>query len=249
MLPTDHARRDRIVVAYLDEPPFFVPSDDSGTPTGCDIELIQHVLDELGVSSVEFVLTTFSDLIPGVMEGRWTINVPMFVTEARAEVVDFSRPVWAAGDGFIVRKADVERWTSYEAIADDPKAKLAVVTAQIQEETALRAGVPSERIILFPDQRTAVEAVKAGHANASASTAPGSRAYLRRAADPTLRFVPDAPSTRRAGVPVGAFSFAKTTPQLTNAVNATLDRYLGTEHHLEMMGRYGFTRQDLEPVL
>ena len=248
-LAKQSAWRDRVRVAYLDEPPFFVPSADSGTPTGCDIELIQHVLDELGVLSVEFVLTTFSDLIPGVMQGRWTINVPMFVTEARAELVDFSRPVWVAGDGFIVRNADAEKWTSYEAIADDPRATLAVVVAQIQEQTALQAGVPPERIISFPDQQIAAEAVRAGQADAFAGTAPGNRAYLERAADLTLSFVPDAPSTPRAGLPVGAFSFAKTTPQLTDAVNSSLDRYLGTKQHLEMMSRYGFTRQDLAPVL
>ena len=248
-LAKQSAWRDRVCVAYLDEPPFFVPSSDSGTPTGCDIELIQHVLDELGVASVEFVLTTFSELIPGVRQGRWTINVPMFVTEARAELVDFSRPVWVAGDGFIVRNADAKRWTSYEAIADDPRATLAVVVAQIQEQTALRAGVPPERIISFPDQQTAVEAVRIGQADASASTAPGNRAYLHRAANPSLSFVPDTPSTSRAGLPVGAFSFAKTTPELTDAVNSSLDRYLGTKQHLEMMSRYGFTRRDLAPVL
>ena len=138
---------------------------------------------------------------------------------------------------------------SYEAIADDPRATLAVVVAQIQEQTALQAGVPPERIISFPDQQTAAEAVRAGQADASASTAPGNRAYLHGAADPTLSFVPDTPSSPRAGLPVGAFSFAKTTPQLTDAVNASLDRYLGTKQHLEMMSRYGFTSQDLAPVL
>ena len=248
-LAKQSAWRDRVRVAYLDEPPFFVPSADSGTPTGCDIELIQHVLDGLGVLSVEFVLTTFSDLIPGVREGRWTINVPMFVTEARAELVDFSRPVWVAGDGFIVRDADAETWTSYEAIADDSSATLAVVVAQIQEQTALQAGVPPERIISFPDQQIAAEAVRAGQADAFASTAPGNRAYVDRAADRTLSFVSDTPSTSRSGLPVGAFSFAKSTPHLTDAVNSSLDRYLGTKQHLEMMSRYGFTRQDLAPVL
>ncbi len=67
----------------------------------------------------------------------------MFVTEARAELVDFSRPVWVAEDGFIVRNADAERWTSYEAIADDPRATLAVVVAQIQDR--LRFGQASHR--------------------------------------------------------------------------------------------------------
>jgi polar amino acid transport system substrate-binding protein len=174
------------------------------------------------------------------------MNVPMFVSDARATLVDFSRPVWAAGDGFIVRAADAARWKGYEAIAADPAARLAVVVAQIQEQTALRAGVPPERIVRFPDQDAAAAAVKAGDADASASTALGSRAFLQRAGDPALVFSPDAP---RDGLPVGAFSFAKTSPDLTAAFDEALGRYLGTEHHLAMMCRYGFTRDDLAPVL
>ena len=222
-----------------------------GRRPGATSSSILNVLDELGVPSVEFVLTTFLDLIPGVMQGRCTINVPMFVTErARAELVDFSRPVWVAGDGFLVRSADAKKWTSYEAIADDPRATVAVVVAQIQEQRSRsRPASPSERIISLPDQQIAAEAVRAGQADAFAGTAPGNRAYLDRAADLPLSFVPDTPSTPGAGLPVGAFSFAKTTPQLTDAVTSLLDRYLGSKQHLEMMSRYGFTRQDLAPVL
>ena len=129
-----------ITVAYLDEPPFFAPTADPAARLAADIELLRHVLDDLGVREVEFVLTTFAELIPGVIEGRWTMNVPMFVSAARAALIDFSRPVWVAADGFIVRSADAATLTSYEAIAADPAARLAVVVAQIQEQTALAAG-------------------------------------------------------------------------------------------------------------
>ena len=57
--------RRRTVVAYLDEPPFFAPGV-TGTPTGCDVELAEYVLDGLGVDEVEWVLVTFDELVPGV---------------------------------------------------------------------------------------------------------------------------------------------------------------------------------------
>jgi polar amino acid transport system substrate-binding protein len=237
-----------ITVAYLDEPPFFAPTADPTAPGGCDIELLRHVLDDLGVREVEFVLTTFRELIPGVIEGRWMMNVPMFVSAGRASLVDFSRPVWVAADGFIVRSADATRWRSYEAIAADADARLAVVVAQIQEQTALAAGVPPERIERFADQDAAAAAVRTGGADASASTALGSRAFLERALDPALVFVADAPAVPRPGLPVGAFSFAKSS-SLAAPFDDALGRYLGTEHHLAMMARYGFTRDDLAPVL
>src|SRR5688572_5662677 len=104
MIEPDDWRRCT-VVAYLDEPPYFAPGPD-GQPVGCDIELARTVLADLGVEQVTFVLTTFGELVPGVRERRWHLNVPMFITAERAESIRFSLPVWAANDGFIVRVDD-----------------------------------------------------------------------------------------------------------------------------------------------
>jgi hypothetical protein len=41
------------------------------------------VLRATGVSSIEHHLTTFEQLLPGVQEGRWDMNVPLFVTTVR----------------------------------------------------------------------------------------------------------------------------------------------------------------------
>ena len=67
-------------------------------PTGCDIELTGMVLGALGVGRVDFVLTTFGELIDGVTSRRWHINAPMFITAERSRRVRFSVPVWAATD-------------------------------------------------------------------------------------------------------------------------------------------------------
>jgi hypothetical protein len=73
--------RQRCTVAYLDEPPYFM-SLAGAAPTGCDIELTGMVLGALGVRRVDFVLTTFGELIDGVTARRWHINAPMFITAA-----------------------------------------------------------------------------------------------------------------------------------------------------------------------
>ena len=182
--------RQRCTVAYLDEPPYFMPVD-GADPTGCDIELTGMVLGGLGVRRVDFVLTTFGELIDGVTARRWHINAPMFITAERSRRVRFSVPVWAATDSFVVRSHDVRDFTSYEAIADDDSIRLAAVTGQIQVETALRAGVPNDRIVEVADQDAAASAVLAGDADASVSTAPGNVAYIERLSDPRLVSVAD----------------------------------------------------------
>jgi len=240
--------RRRTVVAYLDEPPFFSPTP-GGDPIGCDIELTHTVLGVLGVERIEFVLTTFGELIPGLLDGRWHVNTPIFITAERAQVVDYSLPVWAAGDGFIVRAADGRDFSSYEAIAADGTVRLAVVTGQVQHTTASAAGVPPERIAEFADQDAAVGAVADGRVDAAVSTAPGNAAYLRRAADPRLIAVADSLADRRGDVPLGAFSFRTESSDLSAAFDEALRHYLGTPAHLQMMGRYGFSVEDLRPAL
>jgi polar amino acid transport system substrate-binding protein len=245
--PPDPAWRGRVRVAYLDEPPFFEPTDDPANPTGCDIELLREILDTLGVVDVEYVLTSFAELIPGLTAERWTINVPMFVTPERAAIVGFTRAVWSAPDAFIVRAGDGERFSSYESIAADLAARLAVVRGQVQEATARRAGVPADRIVAFADQASAARAVLAGDADASASTAPGTRAFLDRLQDPRLAFAADRMATARGPVPVGAFSTSRANDDLRRALDAVLATYLGTPRHVALLRRYGFGRESLPP--
>ena len=141
--------RQRCLVAYLDEPPYFMPVDGAG-PTGCDIELTGMVLGALGVRRVDFVLTTFGELIDGVRSRRWHINAPMFITAERSQRVRFSVPVWAATDSFIVRLNDVRDFTSYEAIAADdsiaPPASKVHMTfsagASVEAATPVSCGLP-----------------------------------------------------------------------------------------------------------
>jgi polar amino acid transport system substrate-binding protein len=240
--------RQHCVVAYLDEPPYFVPVSGSD-PTGCDIELATMVLGALGVAEIEFVLTTFAELIDGLRSHRWHVNVPMFITEQRSHLVKFSRPVWAAIDSFIVRLGDDRDFSSYEVIALDDSVRIAAVTGQVQIDTAVGAGVPQHRLIRFADQLAAAEAVLRGEADAAVSTAPGNAALVARLGNPTLRCVVDSMSDQRDGAATGAFSFNHESHELADAFDAQLRLTLGTAGHLEMMARYGFHESALRPVI
>lgn len=239
--------REHVVVAYLDEPPYFVPTE-GPVPTGCDVELALSVLADLGVQSFEFVLTTFDQLIPGLLGRRWHVNVPMFVTPRRGRDVTFSRPVWSAHDGFVVRTDEVRDVSSYAAVAVDPTIRLAVVSGQVQHDAAVHAGVPAERIVVYADQDDACRGVLAGEADAAASTAPGNRAYVDRLGDPRLRAVRLA-TPDEALPPLGAFSFHPDATELIATFDAALGRHLGSAVHLATMRRYGFSDADLAPVL
>jgi Bacterial extracellular solute-binding proteins, family 3 len=109
--------RDKVVFAYIDEPPFARPRS-NGEAVGCDVDLAMTVLRAIGVRTVETKVTTFAELLPGIAAGRWTMNVPLFVTPQRAALVAFSRPVWALHDGLIVPAGNPKRLDGYRAIAE-----------------------------------------------------------------------------------------------------------------------------------
>lgn len=235
----------KVSIAYLEEPPFYWTAKDRSV-TGSDIELADAVLKAIGVTAIEYHPTSFDELIPGVQQGRWDMNVPIFVTEERAERVTFSSPVWALGDGFLVQRGNPKELTSYEAVGARKDARLATIAGQVQIGSAKSAGVSDGQIVIFKDQAEALDALLAGEVDAYASTALGNRVLA--GANSKLEAVAHAKS-KDGNVPVGAFSFNKNTKDLIQAVNGQLSKFLGTPDHRARMAKYGLTATEIDSVV
>jgi polar amino acid transport system substrate-binding protein len=240
----------KVIFAYIDEPPFASPDVD-GLAVGYDIELATRVLKSLGVKHIQTQLVTFGDLIPGVSAGNWTMNCAMFITPARSKLVHFSDPIWAVQDGFVVLAGNPKELSNYEEIARHPTARLGVVAGQVQEQSALQAGIPAERITIFPEQDDVINALLHGTVDAYASTSLGIRYYLKRLDSPFLQavnFQPDEANTRQP-IFLGGFSFAKSNDNFHQAFNMQLASFLGSEAHRDIMRKHGFTEVEIDPVL
>jgi polar amino acid transport system substrate-binding protein len=239
----------KVVLAYIEEPPFGWTNPDQSA-TGADIELADSVLRATGVTHVEHRLTTFAELLPGVQSGRWDMNVPLFVTSERIAKVEFSIPVWAIGDGFLVRSSNPKALYSYESIAQRPDARLGVIAGQVQHGSAQAKGVRDVQILLFEQQAQAVAAVESGEIDAYASTALGNRIVAERIGLTRVESV-DHESTLGDGksAPVGAFSFRKENRALVDVVNRQLRVHLGSAEHRKSMARFGLSEREIDPVL
>ncbi|PVY90352.1 amino acid ABC transporter substrate-binding protein (PAAT family) [Acidovorax sp. 99] len=237
--------QNRVVFAYIDEPPFAKPLPD-GTAQGCDVALALKGLHAIGVREVELRLTTFAELLPGVADGQWTMNTPLFVSAERQGIVSFSRPVWALMDGFIVPAGNPNNITSYSTIANGQH-RLALVGGQIQRNSALAASVRAEQIIEFPTQHEALKAVRDGRADAYASTALGNRTIVEQCGHDGLVSI-DAQDGSLRPPPVGAFSFAHTSVELRRKFDEFLTDYVGSREHRECMLQYGLTGTEIDPV-
>jgi polar amino acid transport system substrate-binding protein len=238
-------RAKPVIFAYLDEPPFCAPAPNG--PIGCDVEVAFAVLRAIGIEGIETRLVTFAELLPGVASGAWQVNTPLFVTEERARLVDFSRPVWSLADGLMVRAGNPKRLISYRALAAHVDVRLVVVADQVQEQRALAAGLPPARLLRVATQPEAVAAVRDGRADAYASVAMAHRGFLRAAPDARLAVVDFGADGGAAAE--GAYSFAKSNADLRHAFDGMLQRFLGSPEHRAIMRRYHFTDADIDRVL
>jgi polar amino acid transport system substrate-binding protein len=240
----------KVTIAYIEEPPFGW-TDADHTATGADIELADLVLREIGVTQIEHHLTTFSELLPGVKAGRWDMNVPLFVTSERANMVAFSVPVWGIEDGFLVRTGNPKALSSYASLAKRPDARLGIIAGQVQHDSARASGVSEDQIASFEQQADAIEAVLSGAIDAYASTALGNRIVANRIGTSVIEAIQHEPETkgRQQKPPLGAFSFNRKNSDLLNAVNHRLRLYLGSPDHRARMARFGLTDHEIDPAL
>jgi len=233
----------KISIAYIEEPPFYWTTP-AGTVTGADIELAHAVLHAIGVTEVEHLLVSFDELLSGVDQGRWDMNVPIFITPERAQHVNFSAPVWTLGDGFLVRAGNPCALDSYAALAAQGDTRLGVIAGQVQIGSARAEGVSEGQLVVFKDQPEAIAGLLAGRVDAFAATALGNRVAAQ--SNPAVQAVA---LNASADSPVGGFSFSKTNENLRSAVDAQLRRYLGTSAHRESVARFGITSREIDPVL
>ena len=233
---------ERVVFAYLEEPPFCARNGE-GQATGCDVDLARHVLTAIGVRRIDFVLTDFAELLPGLADGRWTMTTGLFITPERARQVAFSRPIWALPDGLLVAAGNPRVLRDYGAVARDPAARIGVIRDQVQHRSAIAAGIPQERVAIYPTQEAAADGVRRGEVDAYASVAMAHRGYLAKTGESGLEVV-----EIDNGAQTGAFAFALVDEGLREAVNKTLSIFLGSPEHRALMGSYGFNDTQVDIV-
>jgi polar amino acid transport system substrate-binding protein len=94
-------------VASYQQPPhgWFDPAD--GKEKGIDFEILQHVMTQLGVEQIDYVVADWTALIPGLQAGRWDLmSVGMGITKPRLEQILYSEPMYQYGEAMIVPKGN-----------------------------------------------------------------------------------------------------------------------------------------------
>ncbi|PDW00529.1 ectoine/hydroxyectoine ABC transporter substrate-binding protein EhuB [Candidatus Viridilinea mediisalina] len=241
-------RREVIRVGYAPEEPFSYRTLD-GHVTGESVEVLRLMLARMGIERVEWVQTEWSELIPELRAGRFDlIATGMFITCERARLIAFTEPIFGLEQSFLVRTGNPHQLHSYAALAQQPVARLAVVTGAHEQRLAEASGLAPIQILEVPDARTGLMAVIEGHADAFALTRVAITALVAQAEAGQVEVAtpfeqPQLPTLVARGY--GAYGLRHADVSLRTALNEQLQQFVGTPEHQRLVAPFGFTAADL----
>lgn len=105
------------VVTTSSSPPHGFLDAKSNSLKGIMVEVAQAIARDMGVKA-EFTEVPFGALIPTLTSRRADLmSAPLFITPQRAEVVDFSEPVYGWGEGLAVLDEHQGKYTDLQSLA------------------------------------------------------------------------------------------------------------------------------------
>lgn len=237
-----------VTVGFANEKPYAYATPD-GKLTGEAVEVARAVLSKMGINEMNGVLTEFGSLIPGLVAKRFDIiTAGMYITPARSKEVAFANPEYSIGEALAVKKGNPLELRSYQDIADNAKAKIAVMSGAIEMEYLEKSGVKKDQMVLVPDQPSAIAALQAGRADAITMTGPSLQAVLESAKDSNVERVMDFVQPVIDGQSIrgyGAAAFRKEDEEFVKAYNEELKKLNDSGELLKILEPFGFTEQEL----
>jgi cyclohexadienyl dehydratase len=136
----------------------------NGTLSGSDIDLAQKLAEQLHVRPV-FVHTTWSSMLDDLGRGAFDLSMGgVSITPAREAQGAFSVPYASGGKTILARCADARKFHGGLASVDRPKVRV-IVNPGGTNEQYVRSSVHHAQIVVFPDNRTIFDELRAGHAD------------------------------------------------------------------------------------
>ncbi|WPB86824.1 ABC transporter substrate-binding protein [Sediminicoccus rosea] len=164
------------IVTTSASPPHGFLDPTSNTLRGIMFEVGESVARRIGVRAT-FSEVPFGSLIGEITSGRADLmSAPLFITPARAEVLDFSIPIYGWGEGFVTRGNNTRAYPDLNALSGQ-NVGAQVGTVQLE---MLRAVPGIREVRTYPDAPTMLLDLRAGRIDV-ALIDPPSIAYQLRA--------------------------------------------------------------------
>src|SRR5690554_7669941 len=244
----EHFQQNGITIATANEIPYGWV--DGGQAQGIAPDVIEAVLENMGITDITWTVTEFGSLIPGLIANRFdVVAASQAVLPARCEQVAFSKINSSYGEGFLVEAGNPKNIHSYDDFVNNPDLRMGIVSGADQLDFAQAYGIPERQLVMLNANADAPSALTAGRIDAYAATgltvvglAEGN-ARVEAAAefvDPVID-----------GAPVrsfGAFTFNQNSDFL-EPFNEALAEFHQTDEYREILKSHGLTDQDVDAAL
>ncbi|TXH85336.1 MAG: ectoine/hydroxyectoine ABC transporter substrate-binding protein EhuB [Rhizobium sp.] len=221
--------------------------DESGAAKGIGPDVAAAVLKSMGVKEVDWTVTPFGSLIPGLKAKRFDfVAAEQNILPERCKQVQFTTPNSSYGEGLLVPKGNPKNLHSYEDIKKDPSLKIAIVSGADQLDFFHGLGIPDSQIVMIQANADALSTIQTGRADAYAATeltvaklVQGSTNVEHAApfTDPVI----NGKSVRS----YGGFDFRPEDKELYKAFNTALEAFKKTDDYKKILMSYGLSDESV----
>ncbi|TWT11128.1 ectoine/hydroxyectoine ABC transporter substrate-binding protein EhuB [Planomicrobium sp. CPCC 101079] len=237
-----------VTVGFANERPYAYQEND-GSITGQSVEIARAVFAEMGVEEVEGTVVDFDSLISGLNSRNFdAVTAGMYITPERCENAAFGEPEYRIGIGIATQAGNPMDINSYEDIASNPDAKVAVMAGAIEREYMLANGVADDQIQQVNDISAVITALDTGRVDAITMTDLTLRTALQDQDAQNIEIVEGVEQPLVDGEEVigyGAAVFHPDDQELVDRYNEVLAEFKESGKLLELMEPFGFTEENL----
>jgi polar amino acid transport system substrate-binding protein len=239
----DQAKKAGVIrVGFANEAPYAY-ADSSGKLTGEAPAVATAIMAELGVPKLEGVLTEFGALIPGLLANRFDIIAAgMFITPKRCAQILFSNPDYVATEALAVKAGNPLKLSDYASIAKNSSAIAGAETGAVEGDLMKQSGIPADRLQVFPNGPTGMQAVLSGRIHAFSLTAISLEYLIKTGGftglEVTAPFVPVINGKKQIGA--GGYGFRKTDADFLAQFNAKLASLQQSGKVASLVDPFGF---------
>jgi polar amino acid transport system substrate-binding protein len=248
----EKGRTQGLTAGIANEQPYAYIGTD-GKTVGANVEILQAILGNLGISKIELPITEFGSLVPGLAAGRFDlIGAGLFINPARCKVIGYSNPVTRSGGAFIVKAGNPLKLHSLKDVATNGKARLATQPGSNQVQEAKDSGIASANVVLFDKDTEALAALQADRVDVVYFPDAEIISLVKKANSPAIeRALPFDQIPDAEGKPTWnyhAYGLPKNDPQFTLAFNEQLAKLRASGELLKILQKYGYTENELPPA-
>ncbi len=241
-------REGRSVIGIHNRSPWGFRDEKTGKPTGWHPDILKAAFADLGVTKLEFQVTEFGALIPGLLAGRFdAVASGLAITPERCKQVAFGAPDLQAPDAAIVLAGNPKKIHGYADIASHEDIIMGAGRGSVVTANAAAAGVPTSRMLLFPDIESNLSALRAGRIDTALMASPTVIGLLAgKGGDGLERAAPF--DVGKAQTNFAAIAFRKEDVDLRATYDQQLAKLKGSEVFAEIMKKYGFGEPETVPA-